>query len=102
MTNRPNKVKRPWVRERKPFERDRENDNFYNSRAWRRLRVNFLINNSLCVKCATLGLVSVATVVDHILPINKGGERLDIDNLQALCAKCHNSKSGSEAVRGMG
>ena len=36
-------------------------------------------------------------MVDHIVPINKGGAKLDIGNLQSLCNLCHNRKSGREA-----
>lgn len=96
MAKQPNKITRPWVRERKPFERDNSNDSFYNSRGWRNLRKNFLINNPLCVACDTIGVVTIATVADHIQPINRGGERLDVANLQPMCARCHNSKSANE------
>ena len=37
-------------------------------------------------------------MVDHITPINNGGQKLDYSNLQALCNKCHNKKSASEGV----
>ena len=35
-------------------------------------------------------------MVDHIKPINKGGSKLDIDNLQSLCNRCHALKSAKE------
>lgn len=35
--------------------------------------------------------------MDHITPINEGGDRYDFNNLQGLCDKCHNKKSGREA-----
>ena len=53
--------------------------------------------NPVCEECLRRGLVTEATVVDHIVPINEGGAPLDMSNLQSLCAKCHNIKSGREA-----
>lgn len=88
--------KRPWVRERKPFERENSNSDFYNSRAWRKSRKAYLLKNPLCVYCEEFGRVEPATVVDHMLPINKGGDKLSESNFQSLCAKCHNSKSARD------
>jgi 5-methylcytosine-specific restriction protein A len=39
-----------------------------------------------------------AKVVDHILPIKKGGERFERSNLQSLCVPCHNAKTASETA----
>lgn len=101
MASKPNKVNRPWVSERKPFERDNSNNEFYNSWTWRKLRKMFIDKNPLCVRCELKGLTIPAYVVDHIVPINKGGSKTDESNLQSLCEKCHNSKSSSES-RGYG
>lgn len=97
MANKPKAVKRSWVVERKPFERDNSNAEFYNSWAWRKLRKLFLDKNPLCKHCEENDEVVKATVADHILPINSGGERLDEENLQALCERCHNKKSATES-----
>ena len=70
---------------------------FYNSRAWRKLSRDFRQCNPLCTVCFKKGIVKRAAVVDHIIPIRMGGEPLDWDNLQSLCHKCHNKKSGREA-----
>lgn len=35
-------------------------------------------------------------MVDHITPINNGGEPLDSDNLQSLCNTCHARKRSQE------
>lgn len=51
----------------------------------------------LCAECNRQGRITPARVVDHITPINEGGERYDFSNLQGLCDKCHNRKSGREA-----
>lgn len=102
MAKKIEKLNRPWVNERKPFERSNSNASFYNSRTWRKARRKYLDANPLCVQCGENDVVNVATVVDHIVPINKGGESLDESNYQSLCASCHNAKSAKENGRGMG
>ena len=49
--------------------------------------------------CAREGVILLATVVDHIIPI-RGKEdplRFDLANLQALCDRCHNQKRQRES-----
>lgn len=90
-------VKRPWVQERKPFERTRTHDDFdYNGRKWRKLRALQLDKFPLCKHCDEKDIVSVATVADHIVPVKKGGDGYSMDNLQSLCKKCHDSKSARD------
>ena len=74
-----------------------DNGEFYRSTRWRRRRLPKLDADPLCEECKRRGLVTPATVVDHIVPINEGGAAMDMDNLQSLCDKCHNRKSGIEA-----
>lgn len=38
----------------------------------------------------------LATVIDHIRPVRKGGDIWDEDNLQPLCESCHNRKTNAE------
>lgn len=98
MAKRVDSVKRPWVQERKAFERNvSSNSNFYNSRTWRKFRATFLEKNPLCVECEAEGVVTVANVVDHIIPINAGGAELDESNMQSLCITHHNKKSARES-----
>jgi len=73
---------------------------FYNSRAWRRLSHAYRQANPLCEECKRSGRIKQAQVVDHIIPIRVGGDPYDMDNLQRLCAKCHNKTSGQEAAIG--
>jgi 5-methylcytosine-specific restriction endonuclease McrA len=100
MPSKPNKIKRSWVQERKPFEREESNSAFYNSWTWRKLRKKFIEKNPLCVHCAFEDITTKATVVDHIQPIRLGGEPLKEFNLQSLCEMHHNRKSSSEARKG--
>ena len=46
-------------------------------------------NEPVCRMCKQ----KLATLVDHIIPLKQGGERLAIDNLQPLCLPCHNTKT---------
>ena len=99
MPKRPDKIKRSYVVERKPFERSTDNSEFYNSWAWRKFRKQYLDKNPLCVECDNSGVVTVATVVDHIVQIIKGGESLSESNVQSLCEHHHNSKSALESKK---
>lgn len=92
-----NSPKRPWHVERKPHEgRKEKNEAIYNSRRWRALRQLHLQEQPLCVVCRVENQVEPATVVDHIRPINRGGRPWDRENLQSLCNRHHNQKSGRE------
>lgn len=68
----------------------------YDSR-WRKARITFLRENPLCVVCHANGILTPATVVDHIIP-HKGDKNLfwDVDNWQALCKPCHDRKTATE------
>lgn len=102
MANKPKKIERSWVKEAKPFERNNSNAAFYNSRTWRKFRKSFLDKNPLCVECMKDDLVVKATVADHIVRIEAGGDMLNEANLQALCSHHHNKKSGKESHGGYG
>lgn len=92
------KCKRPWMPERKSQEgRIHSNTKFYQSMPWRRLRAIKIAEQPLCEECLKKGILIPAKVIDHIVPINKGGNPLDINNLQSLCSSCHNQKSGKES-----
>lgn len=98
---KPKPVQRAYVAQRKAFERDNDNAEFYNSWKWRKLAKAYKAKHPLCVTCEANGYVTAVRVVDHKLRIKAGGAPYDESNLQSLCEKCHNSKSSREA-RGMG
>lgn len=80
--------------------RGNDNNNLYKSRRWREVRAGYLRDNPFCVECKKEDKPlhqSVATVVDHITPINQGGDPWRRSNLQALCSRHHNIKSAREA-----
>ncbi len=68
----------------------------YGSR-WRRVRLQYLARNPLCVRCGDEGRAVPATVVDHIVP-HRGdfGLMWAPANYQALCVSCHNAKTAQE------
>jgi len=89
---------RPWglKQDNTKFELQRRNNSFYHTRAWRTLRDRVLHDEPLCRSCHQAGRIGAATVVDHILPINAGGAKLDRANLQPMSAVCHNTKTAKE------
>lgn len=90
--------KRPWMPERGVQEgRLHPNNKFYQSKAWRDLRALKIEQFPLCEECQRKRITTLAQVVDHVVPINEGGAKLDMVNLQSLCNPCHNRKSGQEA-----
>ena len=64
---------------------------------WQVARLEFLRAHPLCVLCEAAGLLTAATVVDHITP-HKGNYDLfwDQRNWQPLCRTCHNRKTATE------
>jgi 5-methylcytosine-specific restriction protein A len=68
-------------------------DSRYNTTAWRKLRALIIQENPICNNCKR----KAASVADHVQPVRLNGEFWNYDNLQALCASCHNSKSAKES-----
>lgn len=74
-------------------QRNREthtNKTIYNTKRWQILRRSVLFNHPLC-PCG-----EIATDVDHINPIEQGGDAWSRQNLQALCHSCHSIKTNRE------
>jgi 5-methylcytosine-specific restriction enzyme A len=82
----------PEPRKRKQMHERRYQEPRYNTTQWRKYRRAYLAMHPLCVECGR-----VAEVVDHIEPVRFGGSFYDSDNHQAMCHRCHNSKSGRES-----
>lgn len=69
---------------------------------WRKARERYLSEHPLCCYCEREGgVVTAATVVDHIIP-HKGDQALfwDESNWQSLCDFHHNSAKAREEGRG--
>jgi 5-methylcytosine-specific restriction protein A len=63
----------------------------YGKKRWLMLRRRVLFDQPMCAWCG-----DIATQVDHIVPIEKGGEPWSRENCQALCGPCHSRKSRAE------
>lgn len=75
-----------------------EHDRFYARVAWRRVRAYQLSIEPLCRECRKHHKLVVAVIVDHIIPRRNGGADYDMNNLQSLCKRCHDSKTGKECT----
>lgn len=68
----------------------------YGTPQWRGLRNAKLSIQPLCEACLRREVVEPATVVDHIIAINKGGDPFPpLDQLMSMCEPCHNTKTNA-------
>ncbi len=75
------------------YDRNRpERHKIYSTSRWQKLREFKKHRSPLCEECLRHGIVTPMTLVDHIIPIAEGGSPFDVENLQSLCAACHNKK----------
>ncbi|WP_282125647.1 HNH endonuclease [Marinifilum flexuosum] len=76
-----------------------EDSSFYKSKDWKLIREQVLMEaNWCCVYCLFEGKTRSGNVCDHIIPVRFNPDlKLDIRNLQCLCAKHHNKKSNYES-----
>lgn len=75
---------------------DQSNYSLYNSTTWRMTAKAYIKSNPLCKHCKDKGILTQACIVDHIIPINQGGDVWDWDNLQGLCRSCNASKTSKQ------
>jgi len=66
-------------------------------RRWMRRRAIWLHEHPLCCVCDAAGLVVAAAVVDHRVPLWRGGAD-DESNYQSLCVADHDVKTAREAA----
>lgn len=64
-------------------------------RAAVRARARHLAREPLCRRCKARGFLTVAEVVDHIVPLALGGSDHD-RNKQSLCKPCHDDKTAED------
>ncbi len=65
----------------------------YDTNRWRKLRLQLLRDNPLCVRCSNKGLTTSAECIDHCIP-HRVHDFWDINNLFSLCTKCHSEVTG--------
>lgn len=76
----------------------------YNHR-WQIYRAEYLRHNPLCKMCNDKGLLTPATVIDHIKPVEDGQSDplfWQASNHQPLCRDCHSYKTRVIDKRGFG
>ena len=69
---------------------------------WKRRRALQLRAEPLCRMCLAHGLVTLATVADHIEPHRKDWNKFVLGELQSLCEQCHNQTKRMIELRGYG
>lgn len=97
MPYKPKVLRPPWVPAKEPYRQYQSKDNFYRQPKWRKTAKAHKEKFPLCANCEEKGFVKAVEVTDHIIRIQDGGDPYHFDNLQSLCKKCHDSKSGREA-----
>ena len=105
MVRMPRTLGRPAaVRARSDYDRDRArarpSRRWYKTAAWLKRRAGQLATEPLCRMCRASGLVTRATVADHVVPHREDPERFWNGALQSLCASCHSSTKQREESRG--
>ncbi len=63
---------------------------------YRVLRRGYLARNPLCTSCKRTGRITAARELDHIKPIQWGGDFWEESNWQGLCVECHEAKTAAE------
>lgn len=79
---------------RKPWQRSGEDRRLRGRAAQRQRERRLARTNGLCEHCLAKSIVALATVVDHIVPLSKGGADTDC-NTRNLCGEC-DSKATAE------
>lgn len=66
----------------------------YSTQRWKRLRLAHLDLEPMCRGCDTMGRLTRADTVDHVMPINSGGPAFPgHDGLASYCGPCHSAKT---------
>jgi 5-methylcytosine-specific restriction endonuclease McrA len=72
----------------------------YGTARWQRLRAHQLQQHPLCRFCLDKGIVTPATVADHVEPHDGDVTRFYTGALMSLCAHCHNSRKKFMEING--
>lgn len=59
-------------------------------RAWDQFSVAYRRRNPFCEACEQQGVDRICDVVDHMIPLADGGDRLEVENVWSLCHEHHN------------
>jgi len=77
---------------------------FYKTKAWQLARDAAMARDGfLCQHCKQAGILTGATTVHHRRPLTTHPElALELDNLESLCAGCHNKLHTEKGQGGAG
>ena len=73
---------------------------FYSKASWLRRRKMQLNAHPLCSMCAARGVLTPATVADHVRPHKGDWNLFALGELQSLCKPCHDSSKRFFELRG--
>jgi 5-methylcytosine-specific restriction protein A len=73
---------------------------WYQLERWRRRRRLQLKAHPVCAMCAARGLVTTATIADHVVPHHGDWNTFLLGDLQSLCKPCHDRDKRNEKERG--
>jgi 5-methylcytosine-specific restriction protein A len=72
---------------------------------WKKYARAFLARFPICRNCEVMGRSTLATLVDHIIPITDAGEAdpnfWPEANHQPLCFRCHAKKTAADRRKGL-
>ncbi|MDB5597394.1 MAG: endonuclease [Hyphomicrobiales bacterium] len=83
-------IRKPWAHRTPETEVKR-----IRGRKGQAARLRRLTSEPLCVDCKAAGSVKAAEVVDHIVPLAKGGDDID-SNCRSLCHDCHRKRTAEQ------
>lgn len=77
----------------------RESPRRVTGRPLQRMRRKLFAQDPYCARCRAQGRMRLATIRDHIIPIEEGGPDIE-SNTQGLCRWCSDEKTQQESMRG--
>jgi 5-methylcytosine-specific restriction protein A len=86
--------------QRQEFDRLRDRQDpwreYYDTAQWRRTRAFVLARDPVCKSCGRAASVVCDHTIRASLWLASGHDFYDLDNLQGLCKRCHDSKTAKE------
>jgi 5-methylcytosine-specific restriction endonuclease McrA len=73
---------------------------WYQLERWRKIRRHQLRTEPLCRMCLAVGMVTPATIADHIDEHSGDWNAFWLSDLQSLCTNCHSSRKRLVTERG--
>jgi 5-methylcytosine-specific restriction endonuclease McrA len=74
-------------------------NSIFKTKRWAMARKAVLARDPICKVCDN----AISTQVDHIVPLEDGGDPYRLEGLQGICDRCHWAKTAREnAARGKG